>query len=338
MNGLEKAALIELLYKHVLPFIGHVVHHRTAHLVALELRFFDAEYATDYSKLLELRAKIDGSTAGTSEHRELQNHVDAMIKRIKNDPDYENLDCCDLESLRHVLEGAFDRGSGWQDLLASLSVNWVALKLRFFDAEYATDYSKLLELRAKIDGSTAGTSEHDEALHELQNHVDAMIKRIKNDPDYENLMRVLDYCGIVDLAQRLGGSAYKELVEKRNGELEPIRRNSAEEQATELAEEQATELTEQAAIKFMEQQGELSPQELQELQQMLGDTLEQLQQAADLDVSAEELSSGFIERHADLIASALAPNLGTAPSTADLVPDLTDINDGDLLEADLLHV
>ena len=234
---LDKLVKLTIMFHpiHVLAWIGYGVHHRTAHLVSLKLRFFDAEYRTDYRELLELRAKVDDSTAGTSEHvearREFQNHMDAMIERIKNDPDYENLDHCDLESLRHVLVEGYDKASGFKDFMDTLLVNWAYLELRFFDAEYRTDYRELLELRAKVDDSTAGTSEHVEARREFQNHMDAMIERIKNDPDYENLMRVLDCCDIVDLMQRLGGSAYKGLAEKCNGELdEAIRRPSEEEQ------------------------------------------------------------------------------------------------------------
>ena len=214
---------------------------------------------------------------------------------------------------------------------------WSVVALAF-NPEYSTDYSELRELRDALNDSTPGTSEHDEALHKLQNHMEAFITRIDNDYNLVDLKPNQ----VERLKEIFGGSVYRKLVEKRNGELdEPIRRDSAE--------EQATELTDQADIDIIEflERGELSSQELQRF----GDTLEQLQQApdlteeqvvqqlqqaADLDVSAEELSSGFIERHADLIASALAPNLGTAPSTADLVPDLTDIDiDGDLPDVDL---
>ena len=262
---------------------------------------------------------------------------------------------------------------------------WSVVSLAFAP-KYSTDFSELLELRARLNDSTPGTSEHDEALHELQNHMEAFITRI----DYDYNLVDLKPNQVERLKEIFGGSAYRKLVEKRNGELdEPIRRNSAE--------EQATELTEQAAIEFMEQ-GELSPQELQQLQQMLGDTLEQLEQAADLtkeqvveqfkqaadlteeqaaelaeqgaelikqnsinptdlqriqdgEVSYQELQQmlrdtlpqdvsrgNFIEGHEASIAIGLAPDTGPAPSTSDLVPGTDDISDGDLLEADLLHV
>ena len=331
---------------HVLAWIGYGVHHRTAHLVSLKLRFFDAEYRTDYSKLLELRAKVDDSTAGTSEHvearREFRNHLDTMIERIKNDPDYENLDHCDLESLRHVLVEGYDKASGFKDFMDTLLVNWAYLELRFFDAEYRTDYSKLLELRAKVDDSTAGTSEHVEARREFQNHMDAMIERIKNDPDYENLMRVLDCCDIVDLMQRLGGSAYKGLAEKCNGELdEAIRRTSEEEQVGELLKQAAIEDAELMEHLQLMREGNLA---FPELEQLFQETLpidvpsivlpDLLPRYRTTDTSVAKLGSSFIEGYEDRIAEALVPETGTAPSTSSLVPGTADIIDGDLFDRD----
>ena len=330
----------------ILPFIGYVVHHQTAHLVSLKLRFFDAEYTKDYRELLELRAKVDDSTAGTSEHvearREFRNHLDAMIERIKNDPDYENLDHCDLESLRHVLLVGFDKESGWRELAVTLDVNWVSLKLRFFDAEYTKDYRELLELRAKVDDSTAGTSEHDEALRALQNHLDAMIERIKNDPDYKNLMRDWDCCDIVELMQRLGGSAYKGPAEKCDGDLdESIPRTSEEEQVGELLKQAAIEDAELMEHLELMREGNLT---FPELEQLFQETLpidvpsivlpDLLPRYRTTDTSVAKLGSSFIEGYEDRIAEALVPETGTAPSTSSLVPGTADIIDGDLFDGD----
>ena len=225
---------------------------------------------------------------------------------------------------------------------------WSVVSLAFAP-KYSTDFSELLELRAKLNDSTPGTSEHDEALHELQNHMEDFITRIDNDYNLVDLKPNQ----VERLKEIFGGSAYRKLVEKRNGELdEPIRRNSAE--------EQATELTEQAAIEFMEQ-GELSPQELQELQQMLGDTLEQLEQAADLteeqlaelgqlveqgelsfpefqqmlgDPPPRDGSSGqLMEGHEVSIAAELTPDPGTTPGPPSLGIGTPDI-DGDLPDFD----
>ena len=192
---------------------------------------------------------------------------------------------------------------------------WSVVSLAFAP-KYSTDFSELLELRAKLNDSTPGTSEHDEALHELQNHMEDFITRIDNDYNLVDLKPNQ----VERLKEIFGGSAYRKLVEKRNGELdEPIRRNSAE--------EQATELTEQAAIEFMEQ-GELSPQELQELQQMLGDTLEQLEQAADLTeeqvVEQLEQAAFKLVEQGELVPQELQQMLGDTLEQLEQAADLTE--------------
>ena len=266
-------------------------------LVAAKLEF-DAEYATDYSKLLELWAKVDGSTAGTSEHdealREFQNHMDAFIKRIAADPDYKDLmqDLGDLNAIGHL-----------KQLL-----------------------SKLLELRAKVDSSPPGTSEHDEAVHELQTYVDAVIEL--NEPDYEGLLDLRD---IECLKQLLGGPAYKGLVE---------------EQATELVEQTSIEDAELMERLQLMREGNLA---FPELEQLFQETLpidvpsivlpDLLPRYRTTDTSVAKLGSSFIEGYEDRIAEALVPETGTAPSTSSLVPGTADINiDADLPDVDWLPV
>lgn len=172
------------------------------------------------------------------------------------------------------------------------------------DPAYTTDYSKLLDLHARVDSLTPGTPESDEALVEVDLHLRSIAVRIQNDPDYAEVMQELMNAQETLISKVLEDPAYEGLAEQLQS-VDPL-------DFLRLWEEQAAELPDQAA----------------NLQELSSGFIELPDQAA----------SGFIEGHEDLVAAVLASNPGTAPSPEYLVPGLTDIDidiNGDLPDVDL---
>lgn len=208
--------------------------------------------------------------------------LQVLLARIATDPNYM-IDFHQIQSLQ-------------KELIARALVD---------NPDYATDYSELQELHARVDSLTPGTPESEEALRELAHHLSAIYIRIENDPDYESITQELDNALEEIIQQVLADPAYL-------GLREHLQRTDPSD-FIEFWEGQATELPDPAA-------------NLQELSSRFIEL-------------PEQTASGSIEGHEELIATALAP-AETAQNTASLLPDLTDIDididiDGDGLAAAL---
>ena len=299
----------------------------TARIDALTARIdADPEYVDRLSTIAVIRLD-DGSIISAEE---------IFLPPTEMPPDFSTLDLMKVLIGRismdpnYLIEQAAIEGV-YKSLIASALIH---------DPAYATDYSELRELHARVDSLTPGTPESDEALRELEDHLSSIATRFENDPDYaepmQELMNAYDtliqkvledpaYEGLSEQLQSADPFSFFELLEEQSAKL-PDQDANLQELSSGFV-----ELPEQAYEGLSEQLQSADPFSFFEL--LAKEEAEPPEQAAE---PPEQAARRFIEGIEAPIAPVLAPNPETAPSPADLGPDPIDIETGeDLLDVDM---